>query len=133
MSKDFQKYYEDRMITFDDEAAEVEDILGDVSDSPFTDTEAELAKARLENIIARTKILNEKLSARKKELFDEWNEAFYDEFVKAFSKFKNCLIDLHLDEAQLKIVQDKLESSLVLMEEKLESMYSDFISEDEES
>lgn len=63
----------------------------------------------------------------------EWNEAFFNEFSSAFAKFKNALIECHLNEEQIKTLQEKLASALSSLQDKLDTMYSDFLKDKEES
>lgn len=116
---------------FDEDAKQVEEILGDISNPngvPLDDMNA----ARLANLQARTNLINEKLENRKNELWSEWNEKFYDVFSEAFGKFKNELISLHLDEEQLAALTEKLNSALKIMQDRLDYMYNEFVNEDEE-
>ncbi len=74
----------------------------------------------------RTALLKQQLEEKKQELWAEWNEAFFDTFTEAFSKFKNDLISLHLGEEQLSILTEKLENALKMMQEKLDAMWIKF-------
>lgn len=120
--------YDGKFVELDQEAEEVDDVLGDIAATPSD----ELTAARLENIKARTAMLQEKLEAHKQELWSEWNAAFFECFTEAFAKFKNDLISLHLGEEQLGILTQKLESALKIMQDKLDAMWSDFNKEQEE-
>lgn len=122
--------YADKFIAFDDEAQQVEEVLGDITNISGM-TSDELNAARLDNLKARTKLIEEKLENRKQELWAEWNEAFFEAFTEAFSKFKNDLISLHLGEEQLSILTEKLENALSLMQDKLDAMWNKFSNDEE--
>ena len=130
-----KKNYEDSIVEYMDNSGvnevEVDDMLNDVTDVTAA-VDDDLAAARLENLKARTSLINEKLENRKQELWAEWNEAFFETFSEAFAKFKNELISLHLNEEQLKELTEKLENALKLMKDKLDAMYTNFSKEDEE-
>ena len=134
MTLKMQKYYKDEMVDYDADAVEVENILGDISDqeNSTNSTNDELTAARLENLKARTLLINEKLESRKSELFSEWSEKFFEIFSNSFAKFKNEIIALHLTEEQLKVLTDKLENALLSMQDGLLQINSEFIDEQEE-
>ena len=64
MPKESQKAYADMWEERDDDSDQVESILGNISSGPVDD----LTAARLDNLKARTAVLQEKLEARKEEL-----------------------------------------------------------------
>lgn len=59
MSDKHKAYYKDDVVDYDDEAADVEDVLGDITSlrTSSDSADAELQAARLENIRMRTKVL----------------------------------------------------------------------------
>ena len=66
MTLKMQKAYKDQLIEFDDEAQEVEDVIGDVTEGIelLPNSSAELTEARLDNLKARTALINEKLEQK---------------------------------------------------------------------
>lgn len=132
MPKQSKNAYEDRFVELDDEATQVENILGDISATSGLNAD-ELNAARLDNLKARTKLIEEKLDNRKQELWAEWNEAFFEAFAEAFAKFKNDLISLHLGEDQLSILTEKLENALKIMHDKLDAMWAAFAEDNDEA
>lgn len=127
MPKHFKKIYADKMVELDDDGQTVEEILGDITAlSPSGSNNDEMNAARLDNIKARTKLIEEKLADRKQELWAEWSEAFFTVFTEAFAKFKNELISLHLNESQISTLNDKLEGALSVMQDKLDAMWINF-------
>ena len=130
----YKKSHKDELIELDDEDESddiVNDILGDIagSNSGLTiDSEnADLNEARRQEIIMRTKYLSQKIEKRKLELFEEWSEKFFMIFSKNFAKFKNTLIDLHLEEKQLNKLNENLNFALENMEEGLNEILTDYI------
>lgn len=59
MPDKYRSYYKDDMVEVDDEAADVEDVLGDITSlhASSSNADAELQAARLDNIRMRTKVL----------------------------------------------------------------------------
>ena len=127
--EDVRVGYEDALKEYDDDSLQVESIIGDVS----ADSMDELTAARLDNIKARTSLINQKLEEQKERLWTEWNEEFFEVFVEAFAKFKNDLISLHLGEEQLNILNDKLELALKSMKDKLDGMWMRFKNQSDET
>lgn len=108
---------EDLIIESDDDAAALETMM---------------INARLDNLRARTKEIEEKLDKHKKEVWMEWNEQVFIAFEEAFAKFKNDLISLHLNEEQLNALKDRLTESLKMLKTKLDFMYAHYKEQIEE-
>ena len=89
----------------------------------------DIQQARRKKIIAETEFLQQKIVAKKEELFSEWSEKFFVIFSKAFAKFKNSLIDLHLDDAQVKKLNENLEFALQNMEISLSDIKQGYIND----
>lgn len=86
----------------------------------------ELKAAQLENLRARTLMIQEKLDEHKQQLWSEWNEAVFTEFSEAFAKVKNSLIALHLNEEQLDELNHGIDFALRSLSDKLDAMWSKF-------
>ncbi len=134
MTLKMQKAYKDQLVEYDADAQEVEEIIGDVNDGieMLPSTSAELNEARLNNIRARTAMLEEKLEAHKSELWEQWNEEVFEEFSEAFAKVKNTLINLHLNEEQITLLNEGIDNSLKNLKDRLDMMLSKFKNGDEE-
>lgn len=135
MTAKYRKYYADVMQELDDDAEEVESILGDVSDTAdilASSPSNELTEAKLDNLKARTALINEKLEQRKSELFSEWSEKFFEVFSNAFAKFKNDLISLHLTEEQLDNLTEKLELALKSMDDGITQINTEWMNSEAE-
>lgn len=89
----------------------------------------ELKRAKIEKLKVDTKHLNEKLDFRKKQLFTEWSEKFFDVFADQFGKLRNCLINMHLNEEQLNVFNQTLDNCVHNLELHLDEIWNDFNSE----
>lgn len=134
----YKKSHKDELIELDDENESddiVNDILGDttgINNGLTIDSEnADLNEARRQEIIMRTKYLEQKIEKRRLELFEEWSERFFFIFSKNFAKFKNSLIELHLEEDKLKKLNENLEFALTNMETSLSEILNENITEDD--
>ena len=128
MTAKMQRAYKDELIEYDAEAQEVENVLGDLTEGidVFPSNSNELNEARLANIRARTAVLEEKLEQHKQELWNEWNEAVFNEFSESFARVKNALISMHLSEEQLNYLNEEISNALKNLELRLDSMWSKF-------
>ena len=138
LSSDYKKNHKDELIELDDEDESddiVNDILGDIagnnSVAQMDPENVDLNEARRQEILMRTKYLEQKIEKRKLELFEEWSEKFYMLFSKNFAKFKNTLIELHLEEKQLKKLNENLDFALTNLEEGLNEILNDYVNEDD--
>ena len=135
----YKKSHKDELLEVDDEDINDENvvngILGDIAGNTnglqMDPENVDLNEARRQEIIVRTKYLEQKIEKRKLELFEEWSEKFYMLFSKNFAKFKNTLIDLHLEEKQLKTLNENLEFALTNLEEGLNEILNDYVNEDD--
>ena len=96
------------------------------------DLSMQLKQARLQKIKTDTKLINEKLDERKKLLFNEWSQSFFQSFSDHFGKLRNCLVEMHLNEEQIKIFNETLEKCLQNMSLDLNKLYTEFKEEGEE-
>lgn len=117
MTDAYRSFYAETAVEYDEDGEAVEDILGDISSSDaalggLDSLPEQLVAARLENINARTKYINERLEQKKHEMFIEWTEKIYDAFTGAFGKFKNALVELHLDEEKTQHLELLLGASI---------------------
>lgn len=114
----------------------VEEILGDITSDETTEAAPsqqnnELTEVRKKEIIARTKYLEQKLIAKKQEIFEEWSERFFDVFKKSFMKLKNNFIELHLNEEQLNKLNENLDLAVKNLESTLDEIQNEYINEDD--
>ena len=112
--------------------AEVDPVLQDIIDTvDFTGEREELdiQEARKRKIIKETEYLDQKIIAKKEQLFSEWSQKFFIIFSKSFAKFKNSLIDLHLSDAQVDKLHQNLEFAIKNMEMSLSDIKQDYIND----
>ena len=139
LSDIYKKNHADELIELDEEDISdenmINDILGDIARSAnnvqIDPENVDLNEARRKEIIVRTKYLEQKIEKKKNELFEEWSERFFQIFSKNFAKFKNTLIDLHLEEKQLKKLNENLEFALTNLEEGLNEILNDYVNEED--
>lgn len=131
--KNNNPHYDEIDDNIDPDEAMVEDILGDItgdSDLSIDPDNIDLNEARRQEVIMRTKYLSQKIEKKKNELFAEWSERFFMIFSKNFAKFKNTLIDLHLEEKQLQKLNENLDLALENMEIGLTEILQEYINDE---
>ena len=134
----YKKNNAEDLIELDDEDISdenmINDILGDITGSAnnvqIDPENVDLNEARRKEIIVRTKYLEQKIEKKKNELFEEWSERFFQIFSKNFAKFKNSLIELRLEEKQLKKLNENLDLALENMEIGLTEILKEYMNDD---
>lgn len=118
----------------DDVADIVEGILGDISHGSLEgaqgiplDLDSQLQAAQLEKIKVQTKALGEKLTRQRQEIWNSWNEQFFECFSTSFAKVKNRLIELQLNEEQIESFSEAIDNALSSMKDRLDFMYNDWM------
>ena len=140
LSDIYKNNHADELIELDEEDISdenmINDILGDIAGSAnnvqIDPENVDLNEARRQEVIMRTKYLSQKIEKKKNELFSEWSERFFMIFAKNFGKFKNTLIDLHLDEKQLKKLNENLDLALANLEEGLNEILNEYMNDEED-
>ena len=110
-------------------AANVDFNIPDVEDQSLN---RQLKQARKEKILQETKLIGQRLQQRKKQLFNDWSERFFQSFSDHFGRLRNCLVQMHLNEEQIKIFNQTLEKCLQNMSLDLNKLYTEFKEEGEE-
>ena len=87
----------------------------------------DIMQARRRKIIKQTEYLQQKITAKKEQLFSQWSEKFFGVFSKNFSKFKNSLIELRLSDKQLNILTQNLEYAISNMQKSLDDIKYSYI------
>ena len=136
----YKKNNAEDLIELDDENLNdenmINDILGDIAGNnnslPIDPENVDLNEARRKEIIVRTKYLEQKIEKKKNELFEEWSERFFQIFSKNFAKFKNSLIELRLEEKQLKKLNENLDLALENMEIGLTEILNEYMNDEED-
>lgn len=91
-----------------------------------------LKKARLDKTLADTKLVGEKLDQRKKQLFAQWSQKFFDQFSNHFGKLRNVLVQLHLNQQQVNKLNETLDSCLNNLQLSLNNIWEEFNSQEKE-
>ena len=91
----------------------------------------QLKQARLQKIKSDTKLINQKLQQRKKLLFAQWSQKFFNQFANHFGKLRNVLVELHMNEEQVAKFNQCLESSLNNLQDNLDNIWNQFKEEKE--
>ena len=136
----YKKNNTEDLIELDDEDIDdenmINNILGDIAGSAnnvqIDHENVDLNEARRQEVIMRTKYLSQKIEKKKLELFEEWSERFFQIFSKNFGKFKNTLIDLHLEEKQINKLNENLDLALENMEEGLNEILNEYMNDEED-
>lgn len=87
----------------------------------------DIMQARRRKIIKETEYLSQKITAKKEQLFSQWSQRFYIVFEKNFSKFKNSLIQLGLNDKQVKRLSENLQCAIVNLSKCLDDIKSDYM------
>lgn len=90
-------------------------------------------KAKIENTYKHTSLLEEKLQRRKLELYNQWSERFFEVFADSFGKFKNQLINLHLNQQQIASLHQNLDNCMQNMQLSLNQIWNQFSREDQQN
>ena len=93
----------------------------------------ELKQARKDKILQQTKLIGQKLEQRKRLLFSQWSEKFFDSFADHFGSLKNNLISMHLNEQQIKTFNQCMDNCLNNLQLSLNQIWDDFNKEKQEN
>lgn len=96
------------------------------------DLTKQLKKARLGKVLADTKLIGEKLNQRKRQLYYDWSQKFFNCFAEHFGKLKNCIVQMHLNEEQVNKFNQTLDSCLNNMQLSLSQIWTEFKEEKDE-
>lgn len=86
----------------------------------------DIKKARLGKLIKDTQLIGERLQQRKRQLYYDWSERFFNSFAEHFGKLKNLIVELHLNEEQVKTFNQCLDKCMQNMELDLNSIWDQF-------
>lgn len=92
----------------------------------------QLKQAKLQSIKTDTKLKNQKLDQRKKLLFAEWSQKFFQAFADHFGKLRNVVVELHLNEVQVAKFNQTLDSCLSNLQLNLNQIWDQFNNEKEQ-
>lgn len=117
---------------FLDELAGSVDFDSDEDDPELKELNKQLKKARKDKIQKQTAFLQQRLQRRKLQLYNQWSERFFQLFADSFGKFKNELINLHLNQEQIDSLQQSLDNCLNNMQLGLVDIWNQFAHKEEE-
>lgn len=115
----------------DDEMDANIDQLVAMTDFTNSREQLDIQEVRKRKIIKQTEYLDQKIIAKKEQLFAEWSEKFFIVFSRSFAKFKNDLIDLHLNDMQVKKLNENLQYAIDNLEQSLSEIKDNFINEED--
>lgn len=125
---EYKSTYQEKIIEVAGDEA-IDDLLTELNiaaDFDNTLSTVDIQEARRQKIIRETEYLEQKIKTQKEVLFSDWSERFFIVFSHEFRKFKNALIDLHLPEEKMKILQTSLQSALNSLQNNLELISKDY-------
>lgn len=93
----------------------------------------DLKKARKEKILRQTKLIEQRLSQRKRQLYYDWSQRFFECFSSCFGKLKNNIVELHLNEEQVIKFNQILDTCLNNMQINLNQIWDQFHQQKEEA
>ena len=96
------------------------------SDAEDESLNRDIKKARLGKILTDTKLQSQKLEQRKRQLFNDWSERFFNSFADHFGKLKNMIIELHLNEQQVTKFNQCLDNCLQNLQLNLNQIWDEF-------
>ena len=112
----------------------LEQLQNNVSFDDMAEDDAQLSKqlkqARLQSIKTDTKLKNQKLDQRKKLLFAEWSQKFFQAFADHFGKLRNVVVELHLNEQQVAKFNQTLDNCLSNLQLNLDQIWDGFINQE---
>lgn len=117
---------------FLDQLASNVDFNSDEEDPQLQELNKQLKKARKEKIQKQTAFLEQRLQRRKLELYNQWSERFFEVFADSFGKFKNELINLHLNQEQITLLQQSLDNCLNNMQLGLSDIWRQFTKQEQQ-
>ena len=86
----------------------------------------QLKQARLQKIKTDTKLQSQKLDQRKKLLFAQWSQKFFEAFSNHFGKLRNVLVDMHLSQQQANRFNQCLDNCMNNLQVNLDEIWTQF-------
>lgn len=132
---DLKEDYKQNCILVDEDDEEQPDqILTDLSqnvdfnasDIQMQSINLDLKRARKQKILRETKLIQQRLGQRKRQLFYSWSQRFFECFSNHFGRLKNNIVELHLNEEQVNKFNTILDTCLKNMELNLNQIWDQF-------
>ena len=105
------------------------DFTSDVEDDSLN---RQLKQARKAKILQQTKLISQKLEQRKKLLFAQWSQKFFDEFSNHFGRLRNCLVNMKLNEDQVRVFNETLQSCINNLQLSLDNIWQQFTKDNQD-
>lgn len=131
MSQQHQQKYSSKIADTGDES--IDDVLTELqvdADVGNSLGQIDIVEARKQKILVDTQLTLQKIRDNKSEMFSEWSERFFSVFEISFAKFKNSLIDCHMNEEQLKKLQENLDYAIKNLGDSLNDIMKDYLNEE---
>ena len=129
-----QDYRQKAILVDQDDVEQPDQILTQLNDNvDFNSTDIQmqsinldLKKARKQKILRQTKLIQQRLGERKRQLWYEWSQKFFDCFSNHFGRLKNNIVELHLNEQQVTKFNSILDTCLSNMKLNLNQIWDQF-------
>lgn len=136
--QDLTEYYRDNHLLQQEQNDQIlEELQGTVDfnseEAQLQNINLDLKKARKEQILKQTKLIGQRLTQRKRQLWYGWSQRFFECFRVHMGKLKNVIIELHLNEEQVNKFNQTLDSCLNNMQINLNQIWGQFQNEDQEN
>lgn len=115
-----------------DELAGNVDFDSDEDDPQMKQLNKQYKKAKIAKTKKDTEVQQQRLQRRKLELYNQWSERFFQLFADSFGKFKNELINLHLNQEQIASLQQSLDNCLNNMQLGLVDIWNQFAKQEQQ-
>lgn len=116
-----------------DQLASNVDFNQDQEDPQMKQLNKQWKKAKIANTKKNTEVQQQRLQRRKLELYNQWSERFFEVFADSFGRMKNCLVSMHLDQQQIGVFNQTLDSCLNNMQLTLSDIWLEFARGDEDA
>lgn len=89
-------------------------------------------KAKIEKTKKDTAFIQQRLQRRKLQMYNQWSQRFFDVFADNFGRFKNSLVNLHLNQEQIQTLNQSLDSCLNNMQLSLNQIWNQFAKQEQQ-
>ena len=127
-----QEEQNDQILQILDDNVDFSSDLND-ADSQMQSINLDLKRARKQKILRQTKLIEQRLGQRKRELYYQWSQRFFECFSSCFGKLKNNIVELHLNEEQVNKFNTILDTCLKNMQINLNQIWDQFKQQKQEN
>ena len=129
-AKNIPVQYDDEQ---DDILSQLQQNVDFTQDADLDSLNKDLKRARKQKILKETKLIEERLFQRKRQLFYNWSQRFFQCFSDHFGKLKNNIVELHLNEQQVTKFNQILDKCLDNMKINLDEIWNEFNQQKQEN